>query len=171
MNERQKAIDNGVSGAGDKEHPPRTQKAPEIDGERADEHQGDVEGAADPCTFVVADAESSLQVWSAERDKAAREGNDTRAHDDSDDAEDRAAGKVRRHGARQSAGDLPFGWGMERCACGGHGMIGLLLCQHGGNDGETRTKFGGPLAVVEYDFDGDALNNFGEVAGGIIGRQ
>lgn len=50
-------------------------------------------------------------------------------------------------------------------------MIGLLLRPHGGNDRETRTKFGGPLGVVEYDFDGDALNNFGEVAGGVIGRQ
>ncbi len=113
VNERQKTIDNAESGAGDQEDAPGTQKASEIDGERADEHQGDVEGAAEPRALVVADAESSLQVWGTEREKTAREGNDTRAHDDADDAEDGAAGKVRRHGAGQSAGDLPFGWGMQ----------------------------------------------------------
>src|SRR5713226_3129834 len=45
---------------------PRSHQTAEIHSERADKHQTDIEGSADPCAFVVAKSMDALEIGQAE---------------------------------------------------------------------------------------------------------
>ena len=70
--------------------------APRYTRQRSDEHRGGVERGADPRALVDADAEVPSEIGEAQRQETGGQRRDPRAHDDREDAEQRAVGKVGR---------------------------------------------------------------------------
>jgi hypothetical protein len=47
--------------------PPHSQHSSQINGERSDEHQRNIEGTSDPGTLIVADSKAALQISKTKR--------------------------------------------------------------------------------------------------------
>src|SRR5579863_4513154 len=88
---------------------PRSQQGPHKNSERPDEHQCNVEGAAEPRSVVEADSDGALEIRKPERNHAPGERDNPRAHDHSQDSEQRTLGKFRGRYCREAMRDL-FWW-------------------------------------------------------------
>ncbi len=64
-----------------KQNSPWSHQTAEIHGEGADEDERNVVGAADPCAVVEANSDMAPQISKAESNHAARERDNSRAHD------------------------------------------------------------------------------------------
>src|SRR5262252_6033003 len=68
---------------------PRPYQSAQIYGKRADEHQSDVEGAADPGAVVVTNPDIALEIGQTKRQHAAGERDNSCAHDYAENPEQR----------------------------------------------------------------------------------
>ena len=78
--------DEGETTRCNQEHAARAEQGPDIHGERPDKHQCNVVGAADPSTIVKTDPQASFQVGGTERQHAARQCDNARTQDDTQNA-------------------------------------------------------------------------------------
>src|SRR5580704_6632049 len=106
MNERQKNAEHRKDRRGGQQNSAWPHQPAEIHSEWAYEHQADVEGRTDPCALVVAEPQVALQVGHAERDHPARESDDPRARNDTEDSEQWTLGKRTRHSSGNSTCEL-----------------------------------------------------------------
>jgi hypothetical protein len=90
VDERKKGADHRENCGRNHEDPAWADQCAEINGEGANEHQGDVVGAADPRAVVETDSDVALEIRQTERQHTAGERYNTGAHDDTQDAEQRA---------------------------------------------------------------------------------
>ena len=82
VDERKKGADHREDRGRNHENPSWPDQRAEIDGEGADEHQGDIVGAADPRAVVETDSDVAFEIGETERQHTARERYNTGAHDD-----------------------------------------------------------------------------------------
>src|SRR5262249_44509468 len=87
VNERQEDEQSRKRSCSRQQNAAWSDETTQIHSERADEHQPDVVGSADPCAFVEPKSLVPFEVWKAERNHPARQRYQTCADDDSQNPE------------------------------------------------------------------------------------
>ena len=97
VDERQKHTEQREGGGREDKYSTRAEQSAEIDGEWADEHERDIEGAADPRAVVETDAQGAFKVGGAKSSsRRPSEGDNSRAHHDAENAEERTVARAGR---------------------------------------------------------------------------
>src|SRR5258705_13919878 len=106
MDEREKRASQSEDAGGEQQDAPRPEQPPEINCERADEHQRGVVGAVKPGAVVEAYADMPFQIGKAERKHADSKRDEPSAYDDTQNSDQRPRGNFRRHSGGGSARDV-----------------------------------------------------------------
>src|ERR1700691_829509 len=170
MNERQKNTEHRKDRRGRQQNSPRPHEPAEEDSEWADEHQPDVEGRTDPCALVVTEPQVALQVGKAERDHSARESDNPRAGNDTEDSKQWTLGKGARHGSGNSACELRRTGLRQGYRGSRHATLRSAAGPDGGDDGKSGAQAVRKARILEGYFHGNPLHDLGEIPSRVIGR-